>query len=76
MLSGADARELARLVEAVPGVIATYPQGPGLRVVADAAAEESLRRVASVNHAGVAHVAMRLEDAVLASSTRCSRSGV
>jgi ABC-type multidrug transport system ATPase subunit len=74
LLSGTDARRLSRLVEAVPGVIATYPQGPGLRVVADAAAEESLCRVASINHAGIARVAMRLEDAVLASSKRCSRS--
>ena len=76
LLSGTDARQLDRLVEIIPGVIASYPQGTGLRVVADAAAEESLRRVASVNHAGVAHVAMRLEDAVLASSKRCSGSGV
>jgi ABC-2 type transport system ATP-binding protein len=76
LLSGTGARLLARLVEGVPGVIATYPQGPGLRVVADAAAEKSLRRVANVNHAGFDHVAMRLEDAVLASSKRCSRSGV
>ena len=76
LLPGTDARQLARLVEAVPGVIATYPQGPGLRVVADATAEEGLRRVASVNDTGFAHVAMRLEDAVLASSKRCSRSGV
>jgi ABC-2 type transport system ATP-binding protein len=75
LLSGTDARQLARLVEAVPGVIATYPQGPGLRVVADVAAEESLRRVASVNHTGVASVAMRLEDAVLASSKRSSERG-
>jgi len=74
LLSGTDARRLARLVEALPGVIATYPQGPSLRVVADAAAQESLRRVASINQAGVARVAMRLEDAVLASSKRCSRS--
>ena len=35
LLSGTDARQLAGFVEAVPGVIATYPQGPGLRVVAD-----------------------------------------
>jgi ABC-2 type transport system ATP-binding protein len=76
LLSKTDARQLARLVEAIPGVIATYPQGPALRVVAGAAAEKSLRRVASANHAGVAHVAMRLEDAVLASSKRCSGSGM
>ena len=76
LLSGADARELARLVEALPGVIATYPQGPSLRVVAHRAAEESLCRVASINHAGVSRVPMQLEDAVLASSKRCSGSGV
>jgi ABC-2 type transport system ATP-binding protein len=74
LLSGTEARQLARFVEAVHGVIATYPQGQSLRVVAHRAAEESLRRVARVNHAGVAHVAMRLEDAVLASYKRCSRS--
>ena len=76
LLSGADARQLAQLVEAVPGVIATYPQGPALRVVADAAAEKSLRRVANVNHAGFDHVAMRLEDAVVAFSTQCAGSGM
>jgi ABC-2 type transport system ATP-binding protein len=76
LLSGTGARQLARLVEAIPGVIATYPQGHGLHVVADAAAGQSLRRVANSNHAGVDHVAMRLEDAVLASPKRCSRSGV
>jgi ABC-2 type transport system ATP-binding protein len=76
LISGTEARQLARLVETVPGVIASYPQGPGLRVVADAAAEESLGRVAGINDAGVTRVAMRLEDAVLASSKRCSRSTV
>jgi ABC-2 type transport system ATP-binding protein len=74
LLSGTDARRLARLVEAVPGVIATYPQGPSLRVVAEAAAEEALRRMASIKNASVAPVAIRLEDAVLAFSRRSSRS--
>jgi ABC-2 type transport system ATP-binding protein len=74
LLSGTEARQLARLIEAVPGVIATYPQGPSLRVVADAAAEEALRRMASINNASVAPVAIRLEDAVLAFSRRSSRS--
>jgi ABC-type multidrug transport system ATPase subunit len=72
LLSGTDARQLDRLVETIPGVIASYPQGTGLRVVADAAAEESLRRMASIKHASVARVAMRLEDAVLAFSKRPS----
>jgi ABC-2 type transport system ATP-binding protein len=74
LISGTEARQLARLVETVPGVIASYPQGPGLRVVADEAAEESLHRMASIKNASVAHVAMRLEDAVLAFSKPCSRS--
>ncbi len=74
LLSGTDARRLARLVEAVPGVIATYPQGPSLRVVAEAAAEEALRRMASIKNASVAPAAIRLEDAVLAFSRRSSRS--
>jgi ABC-2 type transport system ATP-binding protein len=74
LISGTEARQLARLVETVPGVIASYPQGPGLRVVADEAAEESLHRMGSIKNASVAHVAMRLEDAVLALSKPCSRS--
>jgi len=42
LLSGGDARLLAPRMEAVTGVIATYPQGPCLRIVADAKAEERL----------------------------------
>jgi ABC-2 type transport system ATP-binding protein len=72
LLSGTDARRFARLVEAVPGVIATYPQGPNLRVVADVAAEEALRQMASIKNFSVASVAIRLEDAVLAFSKRPS----
>ena len=73
LLSGPDARQLAQPVEATQGVIASYPQGPSLRVVADPNAEESLRRVASIHAANVTCVAMRLEDAVLAFSTRRNR---
>jgi hypothetical protein len=54
--------------------MATYPQGPGLRVVAYAAAENALHHVASANDAEVARVAMRLEDAVLAFSKRSSEN--
>jgi len=72
LLSGPEARQLAEPIEATPGVIASYPQGPGLRVVADANAEETLRRVASIHAADIARVAMRLEDAVLAFSKRRS----
>jgi ABC-2 type transport system ATP-binding protein len=70
LLSGLDARQLAQPIEATPGVIASYPQGPSLRVVADPEAEESLRHVASIHDANIARVAMRLEDAVLAFSRR------
>jgi ABC-2 type transport system ATP-binding protein len=72
LLSGPDARQLAEPIEATPGVIASYPQGPSLRVVADPNAEESLRRVASIQAAKVSRVATRLEDAVLAFSRRRS----
>jgi ABC-2 type transport system ATP-binding protein len=72
LLSGRDARQLAQLVEAAQGVIASYPQGPSLRVVADPNAEESLRRVASIHGANVTRVATRLEDTVLAFSRRRS----
>jgi ABC-2 type transport system ATP-binding protein len=72
LLSGRDARQLAQLVEATQGVIASYPQGPSLRVVADPNAEESLRRVASIHAANLTRVARRLEDAVLAFSRRRS----
>jgi ABC-2 type transport system ATP-binding protein len=70
LLSGSNARLLASRVEGVTGVIATYPQGPCLRIVADAKAEESLRRLAGINHVSLGGAAMRLEDAVLAFSTR------
>jgi len=72
LLSGPDARQLAEPIEASPGVIASYPQGPGLRVVAGPNAEETLRRVASIHAASLTRVAMRLEDAVLAFSRRRS----
>jgi hypothetical protein len=72
LLCGRDARQLAQPVEATQGVIASYPQGPSLRVVADPNAEESLRRVASIHGANFTRVATRLEDAVLAFSRRRS----
>jgi ABC-2 type transport system ATP-binding protein len=72
LLSGAAARLLAQSVEALPGVIASYPQGSSLRVVADPKAEESLHRLASSHNASAAGVAMRFEDAVLAFSGRRS----
>jgi ABC-2 type transport system ATP-binding protein len=72
LLTGPEARQLAQRIEAAQGVIASYPQGLGLRVVADPNAEDSLRRVASILDVNLTRVAMRLEDAVLAFSRRRS----
>jgi len=66
LVSGATARQMAESVEGIPGVIASYPQGPSLRVVAAGAAEDDLLRVAALRDGSVARVAVRLEDAVLA----------
>jgi ABC-2 type transport system ATP-binding protein len=70
LLTGANARLLEQAVEALPGVIASYPQGSSLRVVARPEAEESLHGLASSHNAQAAGVAMRFEDAVLAFSGR------
>src|SRR5262249_45666070 len=70
LLSGPEARQLAEPVEATHGVIASYAQGPDLRVVADRNAEETLRCVATNHAANITRVPMRLEDAVLALSRR------
>jgi ABC-2 type transport system ATP-binding protein len=72
LLTGGAARLLAQSVEALPGVFASYPQGPSLRVVADPEAEESLHRLACSHSARAVGVAMRFEDAVLALSGRRS----
>jgi ABC-2 type transport system ATP-binding protein len=69
VVSGTDARLLAPVLEAVPGVITSYPHGPSLRVIANSEAAEALRRVVTGNNARIASVAMRLEDAVLAFSS-------
>lgn len=74
LLSGIEARALAQSIEAVPGVIASCPQGSSLRIVAEAGAEETLRRVAKLKHCSIARAAMRLEDAVLAFSKQSPRS--
>jgi ABC-2 type transport system ATP-binding protein len=66
LMSGVAARLLASSVEAVPSVIASYPQGPSLRIVAAPEAEESLRRVADRNGTNLRRVTLRLEDALLA----------
>jgi ABC-2 type transport system ATP-binding protein len=64
-LSGTDVRLLAHDVTTVAGVVATYPQGEGLRVVADPGAELDLRRFAAMHAASLARAGARLEDAIL-----------
>jgi len=68
LLCGIDARRLAQDVAAVTGVVASYPQGECLRVVVDPLGEEHLRRFAASHGARIARAALRLDDAILASS--------
>jgi ABC-2 type transport system ATP-binding protein len=74
ILSGTGARMLAESVDAIPGVIASYPQGAMLRVVADPQAEESLLRAAQTNDVALSRVPTRLEDAALVFSRQPARS--
>src|SRR5262249_736655 len=64
LLSGTTARQMTESVEGILGVMASYAQGPGLRVVATGGAEDDLLRVAALHDARVDRVAMRLEDVV------------
>jgi ABC-2 type transport system ATP-binding protein len=66
LLSGADARELQESIERTAGVVASYPQGAGLRIVANSEAEAPLRSLARTHDRNLSRAAMRLEEAVLA----------
>jgi len=68
LLSGTEVRALASDVTTVAGVVASYPEGEGLRVVADPLAELDLRRFAAIHAASLCRAEARLEDAVLARS--------
>jgi len=68
LLSGADARRLQESVDRTAGVIASYPQGASLRIVADPEAAAALDALANANNLNFSRAAMRLEDAVLAFS--------
>jgi len=68
LLSGADARRLQESVDRTAGVIASYPQGASLRIVADPEAAAALDALANANNLNCSRAAMRLEDAVLAFS--------
>lgn len=68
LLSGADVRRLQESIDRTAGVIASYPQGAGLRIVADSEAGAALDSLASTHNLKLSRAAMRLEDAVLAFS--------
>jgi len=68
LLSGADARGLQESIESTAGVIASYPQGGSLRIVADSEAEAALDALARTYNLNLSQTVMRLEDAVLAFS--------
>jgi ABC-2 type transport system ATP-binding protein len=68
MLSGSDVRRLQESIDRTAGVIASYPQGASLRIVANSEAEAALNSLASAHNFNLSRAAMRLEDAVLAFS--------
>ncbi len=70
LLTGADARGLQESINRTAGVIASYPQGPSLRIVAHSGAEAALDSLAKAHSLNLARAAMRLEDAVLAFSAK------
>ena len=68
LLSGADVRRLQESIDRTAGVIASYPHGAGLCIVADSETEAALHSLASTHNLDLSRAAMRLEDAVLAFS--------
>ena len=70
LLEADGARGLGAPVEALPGVIASYPPGAVLRIVADAGAEAPLAVLARAHRGRLARTAMRLEDAARAFARR------
>jgi ABC-2 type transport system ATP-binding protein len=65
LLSGANARRLQESIDRTTGVIASYPQGASLRIVADSEAEAALDALARTYNLNLSQAVMRLEDAVL-----------
>jgi ABC-2 type transport system ATP-binding protein len=66
LLSGKDARRLGYEVGGFAGVVASYPQGESLRIVAQPSAEENLHCFATSRGASLTRTRSRLEEAVLA----------
>jgi hypothetical protein len=61
-------------LDAVPGVIATHPEGSGLRVIAEAPSEERLRAFAASAGMQVARISMQLSDAALVLARESARA--
>jgi ABC-2 type transport system ATP-binding protein len=68
LLTGADALGLQESINGIAGVIASYPQGASLRVVANSQMEAALDSLARSHNLNLSQDAARLEDAVLAFS--------
>ena len=73
LLSGVDAHRVSTTLDAVPGVIATHPEGAGLRVIAEAPLEERLRAFAAGAGMQVARITMQLSDAALVLARESAR---
>jgi ABC-2 type transport system ATP-binding protein len=63
LVGGADVRELLARFKAAPGVIATYPEGHRLRILARPGAGAAIRAAATAIGASVEDTPKRLEDA-------------
>jgi hypothetical protein len=70
LLYGSGVRRLRDDVGAIAGVVASSPQGQGLRMIVDLVGAEPLRCFAALHGAGMVRAAARLEDVVLAQRTR------
>ena len=63
LVGGVDVRELLARFKAAPGVIATYPEGHRLRILARPGAGAAIRAAATAIGASVEDTPKRLEDA-------------
>ncbi len=70
LLRGPRSDLLGLQVDGIAGVVASYPQGGGLRIVADASSQAALGRLAASHGATLECEGMRLEDAALVFSAR------
>lgn len=77
LLSGVETHLLAQRIDSIPGVIASYPQGASLRIIAQAdgpETHEALQHEAHAHTARLTRTAIRLEDAALVFSKQSAKS--